>query len=181
LLAFGGSQGARSINFSLPAGLALLRRGGADFQVLHLAGKADAQAVERLYKESDVLARVLPYLDAMHLGYAAADMAVCRAGAATLAELAAQSKPALLIPYPSATAGHQESNALVFADAGAARMLREPVSAESIARSLDPLLGDRDILKGMSAAYGKVGLPRAEDCARMLADMVEKAAKGGFR
>ena len=181
LLAFGGSQGARSINLSLPAGLAQLRRSGADFQVLHLAGKADAQEVERLYKESDVPARVLPYLDAMHLGYAAADLAVCRAGAATLAELAARSKPALLIPYPSATAGHQESNALVFEDAGAARMLREPVSAESIAGTLGPLLGDREALRAMSSAYERIGLPSAQDCVRMLADLVEKAAGGDSR
>jgi len=178
VLAFGGSQGARSINLSLPAALARLRRAGADLQVLHLSGKAGAEEVERLYKESDVPARVLPYLDAMHLAYAAADVVVCRSGAATLAELAAQSKPALLIPYPSAAAAHQEANASVFVSAGAARMLKEPVSPESVSAALGPMLEDRGALAAMSEAYKRLGLPGARDCVRVLADLAEKAAGG---
>ena len=121
---------------------------------------------------------MLPYLDAMHLAYAAADVVLCRSGAATLAELAACAKPAVLVPYPSSAAGHQELNAAVFADAGAARVAREPFSAEALALVLKLLLSDEKTRASMSAAYGRVGLPSPQESIRLLADLVEEAARG---
>jgi UDP-N-acetylglucosamine--N-acetylmuramyl-(pentapeptide) pyrophosphoryl-undecaprenol N-acetylglucosamine transferase len=174
LLVFGGSQGAGSINRAVPRGLALLK---IPFQVLHLAGKNDPAEVERLYREGGVRARVLPYLDAMELAYAAADSVLCRSGAATLAELAAQAKPALLIPFPSAAAGHQELNAAVFERAGAARMLKEPLAPGAVADALRPLLSDPEVRSSMSKAYARVDLPAPQDSVRMLADMVQEAAR----
>ncbi|MBI5243836.1 MAG: UDP-N-acetylglucosamine--N-acetylmuramyl-(pentapeptide) pyrophosphoryl-undecaprenol N-acetylglucosamine transferase [Elusimicrobia bacterium] len=177
LLVFGGSQGASSINQVLPQGLGLLKKRGAELQVLHLAGRKDAPEVQRLYDEAGIQARALAYLDAMHLAYAAADLAVCRSGAATLAELAAQAKPALLIPYPAATAGHQEANAAVFERAGAAKILMEPFSADSLAQALGTLLDEPQSLSHMSSAYARIGLPGPQECVRMLADLAEQAAR----
>ncbi|MBV8282444.1 MAG: UDP-N-acetylglucosamine--N-acetylmuramyl-(pentapeptide) pyrophosphoryl-undecaprenol N-acetylglucosamine transferase, partial [Candidatus Eremiobacteraeota bacterium] len=114
-IVFGGSQGARSINVALSQMVAH-RRLPAGFQVLHIAGERDYEwmAVERKIEANENRYRLVPYLDKMALAYAAADIAVCRAGALTLAELAAVGLPSILIPYPHAAGDHQRKNAAVF-------------------------------------------------------------------
>ena len=110
LLVFGGSQGAKGINQAVPRACARLWVKNPDaFQVLHLAGPRDAATVRAAYGRGP--ARVLESLERMELAYGAADLVVCRAGASTLAELAALKKPAILVPYPFAAARHQDERA----------------------------------------------------------------------
>lgn len=182
LLVFGGSQGAQALNRTVPEGLKLLagRRRG-DLQVLHLSGtRGEAEAREAYAGLSAFRVDVRPYLEAMADAYAAADLAVCRAGASTLAELAAQRLPAVLIPFPHAAGGHQEANARVLERLGAARLLRQAeLTPESFAALLEELLppGGAGALKAMAAGYAGLSLPAPAESARALADLVERAAK----
>jgi UDP-N-acetylglucosamine--N-acetylmuramyl-(pentapeptide) pyrophosphoryl-undecaprenol N-acetylglucosamine transferase len=121
IVVFGGSQGARSLNEAFIAYAAALPDA---VQLLMVAGARDHAAVAgRLAGVPRVV--VARYLDDPRAAYAAADLIVARAGASTLAELAATGTPALLVPYPHATADHQTRNAEVFVRAGAARMLAD--------------------------------------------------------
>mgnify|MGYP001593467959 FL=1 len=177
ILVVGGSQGARSLNRDLPPILSEACARAPRFQVLHLAGPAEAAEVQALYASLGApKAAVRGYLDDMRLAYAASDLAVCRSGAATLAELGAQALPALLIPFPAASNDHQAANALRLERAGAARMLREPLSGPRVLQALDALLRPAS-LSEMSSAYGKAGFPPPAESEGRLADLVEGAAQ----
>ncbi|MDE2492078.1 MAG: UDP-N-acetylglucosamine--N-acetylmuramyl-(pentapeptide) pyrophosphoryl-undecaprenol N-acetylglucosamine transferase [Elusimicrobia bacterium] len=173
VLVFGGSQGARALNASLPRALKPL---GPAVQVLHLAGKGKAEEARAAYAAAGVAADVRDYLEDMAAAYGAADLVVCRSGASTLAELAAQRAPAVLVPYPHATAGHQDVNARVFERAGAAVRLPEGELAPRLGGVLADLLqstradGRR---AEMARAYDRLGLPPAERTADVLADRLE--------
>ncbi|MFI5349742.1 MAG: UDP-N-acetylglucosamine--N-acetylmuramyl-(pentapeptide) pyrophosphoryl-undecaprenol N-acetylglucosamine transferase [Elusimicrobiota bacterium] len=161
LLVFGGSQGAQSINAALPRALKLL----PEVQVLHLAGKGKAEAAVAAYRASSVSADVREYLEDMASAYGAADLVVCRSGASTLAELAAQRAVAVLVPYPHATANHQDVNARVIERAGAAVRLREDELEGRLGGVLTDLLksaGSETKRAKMADAYAGLGLPPAE-------------------
>jgi len=121
VLVFGGSQGARSLNVAT-SGMVARRRLPLDWQVLHLTGVRDHawMMAERKTEPNDNRYIVMAYLDAMALAYWAADIAVCRAGASTLAELCQVGLPAILVPYPHSSEQHQRDNASYFTDRGAA-------------------------------------------------------------
>jgi UDP-N-acetylglucosamine--N-acetylmuramyl-(pentapeptide) pyrophosphoryl-undecaprenol N-acetylglucosamine transferase len=177
LLVFGGSQGARSLNRTVPAAAARLASGGLDFQVLHLSGRGSSEETQALYQKAGFpRAAVMPYLGGMLRAYSAADLALCRSGAATLAELAAQRLAAVLVPYPHAAAGHQEANARAFEAAGAARVILEPLEEEALARVLAPLLCDAGPRRRMSEAYSALRLPPPQSSAEALAGLVLEAA-----
>ncbi|MBI5882536.1 MAG: UDP-N-acetylglucosamine--N-acetylmuramyl-(pentapeptide) pyrophosphoryl-undecaprenol N-acetylglucosamine transferase [Elusimicrobia bacterium] len=179
LLVFGGSQGARTLNLSLPRILKSATALGP-IQVAHLAGRKDAVEVRSAYAQAGAAAAVLEYVEDMETAYAAADLVLCRAGASTLAELAALRKPAVLVPYPHASGRHQTHNALSFAAAGAAVLVEEKDLAERLPGLLKDLLLSGpagEILSRMSASYIKLGLPRPEETARALADAVEKLSE----
>jgi len=120
LLAIGGSQGARRINQAFAA--LVTRRSLEGWQVIQVTGARDFDWMRA--EEGDLASgnsvALLPYLDDMALGYAAADIVVARAGASTLAELAATGTASVLVPYPFAAENHQARNAEVFVRAGAA-------------------------------------------------------------
>jgi UDP-N-acetylglucosamine--N-acetylmuramyl-(pentapeptide) pyrophosphoryl-undecaprenol N-acetylglucosamine transferase len=115
LLAMGGSQGARTINDALAA---LLANDAlpAGWQVVWITGPSEYERVRAEIAERRAVVR--PYLDDLSDAYAAADMVLARAGASTLAELAAVEKPAILVPYPFAAGDHQTANARRFAAGG---------------------------------------------------------------
>lgn len=126
LLVFGGSQGARAINEAVPEALrSLSREEVKSLQVLHLAGRGRSGALQAAYDQIGIRACARDYLDDMELGYGAADLVVCRAGASTLNELVAQEKPAVLVPYPHAAADHQMANARFLETRGAVRVAAE--------------------------------------------------------
>ncbi|MBI4377247.1 MAG: undecaprenyldiphospho-muramoylpentapeptide beta-N-acetylglucosaminyltransferase [Elusimicrobia bacterium] len=164
LLVFGGSQGARALNLKVPAALRQAAK-GRSFQVLHLTGRSDPEPTRRAYSGASFPAQVRSYLEEMYLAYGAADLVLCRAGASTLAELAAQMKPAVLVPYPYATGNHQQANARVLESVGAATVLPEG----ELPGRLPVLI--RDLLAGaqagarrtaMARSYARLGLPSAE-------------------
>jgi UDP-N-acetylglucosamine--N-acetylmuramyl-(pentapeptide) pyrophosphoryl-undecaprenol N-acetylglucosamine transferase len=180
VLVFGGSQGARGINKGAPEALKTAANAAPHkLQVLHLAGSKDEEAVHQAYAGAHLSLEVLPYLDQMEAAYGAADLVICRSGASTLAELAAQKKPAVLVPYPFAAANHQDANARVFERAGACKvMLEEDIQARLAPLLEDLLFSDKGAaeLAAMSAAFAKLSLPPPERCAEDFADAVEKKA-----
>ncbi|MGE5625182.1 MAG: undecaprenyldiphospho-muramoylpentapeptide beta-N-acetylglucosaminyltransferase [Bacillota bacterium] len=150
LLVIGGSQGARVLNENLPRAISLL---GAKCrpEVLHQTGARDAEAVAARYKELGVDARVAPFIDDMAAAYAWADLAVCRSGALTLAELSAAGLGAVLVPFAAAVDDHQTKNAAFLVGNGAARLLPQPAATpEALAALLDGLLADRSGLAEMA-------------------------------
>lgn len=166
ILVFGGSQGAQAINSAMPGAM---KGAGVTAQVLHLAGKGRSAETLNGYRNAGLTATVLDYLDDMAAAYAAADIVVCRSGASTLAELAAQRKTAILVPYPHAAANHQDANALVFERSGTA--LRIPET--NLSTALGPALAD--MLKSSTATkFGTLGLPPAENTTALFVDELER-------
>lgn len=165
LLAFGGSQGARSINDALAA--AAPRLAGAGIGVLHAHGPKNTVAVQQLDGAPPYVA--VPYLERMDLAYAAADAVLCRCGAMTVAEVSALGLPAVYVPLPHGN-GEQANNARPAVDAGAAELVQDAeLSAETVAGSVVPMLTEPGRLQSMSAATKESGHAEAAD---VLADMV---------
>ncbi len=129
ILVVGGSQGATGINQMITAALPSLVKRAPDWQWLHLAGSNDVDNVRQAYRAAGVKAVVHPFLDEMHLALGAASAVVSRAGASSLAEIAAMRVPALLVPFPHAADNHQFFNAQAFAETGAARLLEQREAA----------------------------------------------------
>lgn len=124
-LVMGGSQGASAINQLVLAALPLAARTEPPPQFVHLCGSADVEAVTNAYASLGIRAVVHSFFRDMDVALGAATIAVSRAGASSLAELAAMRLPAILIPYPAATDNHQLHNALAFDESGAAVLLRQ--------------------------------------------------------
>ncbi len=121
LLVFGGSRGARSINRAMVAALPALAAMTPPPRIVHQTGPEEHEAVARAYAaHPGIEADVSPFLDDMPRRLADADLVICRAGATTLAELAAAGRPAILVPFPFAADDHQRANAEVVRDSGAA-------------------------------------------------------------
>ncbi|MFJ6747362.1 UDP-N-acetylglucosamine--N-acetylmuramyl-(pentapeptide) pyrophosphoryl-undecaprenol N-acetylglucosamine transferase [Streptomyces sp. NPDC091266] len=154
LLVNGGSLGAARLT-EAAVGLAARYRSRTDLRLLIKTGPAALDATRALLAANGgaAVAEAVPYLDRMDLAYAAADLVVCRAGSATVAELATIGMPAVLVPYPHAPGDHQTHNARVLSDAGAALLLPDrETSAERLDALLTPLLGDPARLAAMGAA-----------------------------
>jgi UDP-N-acetylglucosamine--N-acetylmuramyl-(pentapeptide) pyrophosphoryl-undecaprenol N-acetylglucosamine transferase len=156
LLVTGGSQGARRVNSAVAAAAADLA--GAGIEVLHVAGPKQAEAVRaELGPEAPATHHVVAYVDAMELAYAAADLALCRAGAMTCAELAAVGLPAVYVPLPIGN-GEQALNARPIVDAGGGLLVEDAVlDAAWIRRHVVPLLSDPARLAAMSARAAGLG------------------------
>ena len=145
LLVIGGSQGARALNENLPKAVALLSARRRP-EVLHQVGARDAEAVTAKYQALSVEARVAPFIDDMAAAYAWADLAVCRSGALTVAELSAAGLGAVLVPFAAAVDDHQTKNAAFLVGNGAARLLAQSAATpEALAALLDELLADRSV------------------------------------
>lgn len=162
LLVVGGSQGARALNEHVPAALARLPAGLRP-EVLHQGGRTLAVA-QAAYKAAGVDADIREFIDDIPAAYGAADVVVCRAGALTVAELAAAGCPAILVPFPFAVDDHQTANATYLADAGAARLIPEhEVTAETLADALQPLLADADLRMDMARRARDLAWPESCD------------------
>jgi UDP-N-acetylglucosamine--N-acetylmuramyl-(pentapeptide) pyrophosphoryl-undecaprenol N-acetylglucosamine transferase len=165
VLVNGGSLGATRLT---QAALALAERwsGRDDVRLLVKTGPAalgDARTRLSVGRGGRV-ATAVPYLDRMDLAYAAADLVVCRAGSATVAELATVGVPAVLVPYPHAPGDHQTHNARVLSDAGAALLLPDAsTTGDSLAALIEPLLGDPLRLGAMGRAADRSTHAQAAD------------------
>jgi UDP-N-acetylglucosamine--N-acetylmuramyl-(pentapeptide) pyrophosphoryl-undecaprenol N-acetylglucosamine transferase len=161
IVAMGGSQGARSINEAVAA-LVTRRTLGENRQVLHVSGERDHAYMEA--EERDVGAnhvKLVAYLPDPANAYAAADVAIARAGASTLAELAATGTPAILVPYPFAADDHQSSNAAVFVERGAAVAITDAeLDGDRLWWALDAML-QPERLAAMRAAAASLSVPDA--------------------
>jgi len=133
LLIFGGSQGAQRLNAVLPQAIAKLNPQDRP-QVLHQSGERGLESTRAAYLEAKVEAEVLPFIDDMAKTYAWADLAVCRAGAMTVAELQAAGLGAIFCAAPHRTDDHQTKNAAVMVGVGAARIIQERDLTRSVER-----------------------------------------------
>jgi UDP-N-acetylglucosamine--N-acetylmuramyl-(pentapeptide) pyrophosphoryl-undecaprenol N-acetylglucosamine transferase len=154
LLVFGGSQGARSLNE-----LVVDQLGAEGPAVLHLAGERDYEELRGRVSRPDY--RLVPFTHDFGAALGAADLALCRAGGSVY-ELAAAGKPAVLVPYPFATADHQAKNARYFEQAGAAVVVPDGEIAR-VPELVRELLADPARLESMSAAMLSVARPDAAD------------------
>ncbi|MEV7405164.1 UDP-N-acetylglucosamine--N-acetylmuramyl-(pentapeptide) pyrophosphoryl-undecaprenol N-acetylglucosamine transferase [Streptomyces sp. NPDC091267] len=177
LLFNGGSLGAARLT-EAAVGLAARWRHRTDVHLLIKTGPAALEETRRRIADAGAgqVARAVPYLDRMDLAYAVADLVVCRAGSATVAELATVGVPAVLVPYPHAPGDHQTHNARVLSDAGAAHLLPDAeTTADRLASLIDPLLAAPDRLAVMGRAADPGSHAAAAD---LLAAMVIRLAAG---
>ncbi|HKV50605.1 MAG TPA: UDP-N-acetylglucosamine--N-acetylmuramyl-(pentapeptide) pyrophosphoryl-undecaprenol N-acetylglucosamine transferase [Gemmatimonadaceae bacterium] len=172
VLAFGGSQGARGLNDALAG---WVERGLPD--TVHLIWATGRGAHERYAHLDAPRVRVVPYLSPIERAYAATDLAVTRSGALTLAELCAWGIPSILVPLPTSAAGHQDANARVLADDGAAVYIAQAdLSPLRLDAEVRRLTGDAGLLAGIAAKAAARGRPRAaQEIAGRIAHLLAQA------
>lgn len=172
LLVFGGSQGARSLNRAVSGAAEGLAAAG--ISVLHAHGPKNTLDL-RAPRPGDPPYVAVPYLDRMDLAYAAADLAVCRSGAMTVAEVSAVGLPAVYVPLPIGN-GEQRLNALPVVEAGGGLVVDDAsLTPEFVAGTVADLLNDPDRLTTMTAAAALAGHP---DAARRVAEVALGIARG---
>lgn len=166
LLVFGGSRGARTINRAMLD--AMERFYKEDIQIIWLTGDASYQEIKHNLADRVNLdsmqcnLTLLPYMDNINLALAAANLAVCRAGASTLCELAVVGLPAVLVPYPYAAENHQEMNARALVSKNAANMvIDEFLDGDTLYQKVNELRLDQARLKEMSANMSQEARPDA--------------------
>jgi UDP-N-acetylglucosamine--N-acetylmuramyl-(pentapeptide) pyrophosphoryl-undecaprenol N-acetylglucosamine transferase len=175
VLVFGGSQGAHAINVALVEAAARLASGTPRVAITHQAGERDLEMVRGGYQRAGIEARVEAFLFAMDREMRAADFVICRAGATTLAELAASGTASILVPLPTATDDHQRRNALALVTQGAAQMVEQrELSGDRIAAGILALAGDAALRRSMGDAARRLARP---DAARVIVDKVLALAR----
>ena len=168
ILVFGGSQGAHAINMAMVEAAAELAAGGQGIRLTHQTGERDVEMVRAAYRQAGLQADVEPFLYDMGRKLGQADVVVCRAGATTLAEIAAAGKSALLVPLPTATDDHQRRNAEALVSRGAAEvLLQRDLTGRVLAERMLALAADRDRRRRMGAAVRMFARP---DAARTIVD-----------
>ncbi len=171
LLILGGSQGARTINRAMTAAFPILLKSYPDIKVIHQTGERDFEEVAALYRATleisgskSVEPEVAPFLFDVPRALRQADLVISRSGATTVAEITACGKPSILIPFPHAIHGHQERNAQVLEQAGAAHMILDPtLSGDVLAQTITALLSDPDRLTEMARQSHSLGRPDAAE------------------
>ncbi len=178
ILVLGGSQGALSLNRAVGEAATLLMY--ERIQVLHQTGSEHLEWVQREIGHREHVGppvlrhAAVPYIERVGDAYAAADLVICRAGASTLAEVAAWGLPAILVPYPHATASHQEANARLLVTAGAAEIISDAdLSGIRLAERVIALVRDPARCRAMAEASRRIARP---DAAGRVADLLLLAA-----
>ncbi|MGH9783049.1 MAG: undecaprenyldiphospho-muramoylpentapeptide beta-N-acetylglucosaminyltransferase [Terriglobia bacterium] len=174
VLVFGGSQGARSLNRAVAEALPELDQWSESLLLLHQTGQTEYNAMREAYAKHRVRAEVFPFIppSGMPEAFARADLVVCRAGASTVAELAAAGRAAILVPYPAAANRHQLRNAESLAARGAARMILDgELNGKRLAGVIWELLGEPAKLERMEEAMRRAAHP---DAAERIVEEVER-------
>ncbi len=172
VLVIGGSQGAHAINAAMVAAAAVLAAAPRPLRVTHQAGERDVAFVREGYRTAGLPARVEAFIEDMDREMAAADLVVCRAGATTLAELAAAGRPAILVPFPQATHDHQRHNAAAVAEAGGAHVIDErELSGRTLGDCVTALAADDERRAALAEASRRLARPAA---ARAIVDRIER-------
>ncbi|MEO3783491.1 undecaprenyldiphospho-muramoylpentapeptide beta-N-acetylglucosaminyltransferase [Actinocorallia sp. B10E7] len=176
LLVFGGSQGARSLNRAAVAAAPAFRAAGV--QVLHIVGKKNTEEAPP-GRPGEPQYVTIPYCDRMDLAYAAADLAMCRAGAMTCAELSAVGLPAAYVPLPIGN-GEQALNAQPIVDGGGGLMVEDgALTPEWIVHNMLPILKDAETVVRMSEAAARMGHRDADVKLAQMVFEVVRARRGG--
>jgi UDP-N-acetylglucosamine--N-acetylmuramyl-(pentapeptide) pyrophosphoryl-undecaprenol N-acetylglucosamine transferase len=176
VLVIGGSRGAQVFNKVLPQTVALIKPELRP-ELWHQAGRGQVASVERAYQAGGGAARVSEFIDDMAQAYAWADVIVCRAGAMTLAEVAAAGLAAILVPYPYAVDDHQTVNARFLTERDAAILLPESeFTPARVAELLAGFASQREVLVKMASHARACAMPDAADAAAQLC--VESMSRG---
>ena len=172
VLVVGGSLGAQALNEAMPKALAMMSEQERP-HVLHQTGKKHFETVQKLYGQAGVTADIRAFLDDMADQYANADVVICRAGALTVAELAAAGVASVLIPLPFAVDDHQTHNARFLSEHGAALLLpQKELSAGKLAQLLREM--SREKLLAMAQAARSLAKPEAtQTVANVCKELVE--------
>jgi UDP-N-acetylglucosamine--N-acetylmuramyl-(pentapeptide) pyrophosphoryl-undecaprenol N-acetylglucosamine transferase len=181
VLVFGGSQGAHAINMAMVEAAPRLAAAPGGLVITHQTGERDLEMVRDGYGRAGLQARVEPFLYHMDREMKAAEVVVCRAGATTLAELAAAGAAAILVPLPTATDDHQRRNAEAFVRHGAAVMVEQKhLSGARLADELMSLSGDAARRRALATAARTLA---RRDAAAAIVDRVLALAggRGGAR
>ena len=173
LLIFGGSQGARAINNAMIDALESLAKFDGQLTITHQTGEADFENVRAAYANSVFAsADVRPFISDIFVEFGKSDLAVCRAGASTCAELTAAGKASIMIPLPTAADDHQRKNAEALERAGATKMiLQSDLTGERLAEEIGELIASPPTITAMETAAKSLG---RRDAAEMTVDMIEK-------
>jgi UDP-N-acetylglucosamine--N-acetylmuramyl-(pentapeptide) pyrophosphoryl-undecaprenol N-acetylglucosamine transferase len=175
VLAFGGSQGAHAINMALLEAAPRLAAAAGHVAITHQTGERDLEMVREGYSRAGLAARVEPFLYDMDREMKAADFVICRAGATTLAELAAAGRASVLIPLPTATDDHQRKNAEAFVRHGAAVMIEQrELTGERLAGEVIALAADAGRRARLAASAKGLARP---DAAAAIVDRVLDLAR----
>ena len=179
LLIFGGSQGAHSINKAMVDGLEYLAKFKDSIFIIHQTGITDLEFVKKSYEKMGFESEVVPFINNMADSYKKADLIICRAGATTISEITACGKAAVLIPFPFAANNHQEMNARVLKENGAAEMIIEKdLNGEMLANKILFLMQSRTRLLEMERESKKMGKP---DAAKEIVEYCYKLIKEGVK
>ncbi len=164
ILIFGGSQGARAINRVVVESIGYLADIKDRLVITHQTGDKDMNEVSAAYSDRGVNAEVYPFITDMSSAYGSADLLICRAGATSIAEITVSGKASVLIPYPFAVGGHQELNARVLADAGAAEMILESeLDGKTLAGVIRRLFNSPETTVKMEKESKKLGNVKAAE------------------
>jgi UDP-N-acetylglucosamine--N-acetylmuramyl-(pentapeptide) pyrophosphoryl-undecaprenol N-acetylglucosamine transferase len=175
VLITGGSQGARAVNEAFIAALPLLEPHKDKLAIVHQTGELDFEKVKAAYAKSPLRAEVKPFIEKIVDEFAKADLVISRAGATTVAELAAAGRPAVMVPLPWAADDHQRKNAEAVERAGAGRMiLQSELNGERLANELLTLINAPQTLAAMSAASKTLAHP---DAAARVVDIAERISR----
>ena len=170
LLVVGGSLGAQALNEAMPKAIALMAQRP---MVVHQSGEKHLEALKSHYRNAGVDGELVAFIDDMARRYAEADLVICRAGAVTVAELAAGGVASVLVPFPHAVDDHQTANGRFLADRGAALLLQQrDLTAEKLAQMITSL--DRPKLLQMAARARDMGKP---DAAKQVAQRCMELAR----
>lgn len=175
VLVLGGSQGSKTINAAVIKTAELISSQGLNWAIIHQTGERDFDAVQKAYRELGFGAEVCAFIEDVPQAFARTDVVVCRAGAMTVAELAAAGKAAVLIPFPEAADQHQRANALVLVRMGAARLIEQhELTPDRLLGEIESLLRDP---KELAAAEQRGCSLARPDAAERIADLVEGLAE----
>lgn len=168
VLVFGGSQGAKSINKSFIE--IISNKKNKNYQIIWAAGPNQYEDIKVKLEEVNIdienieNVKILPYIYNMEEVMNACDLVVCRSGAMTITEISVVGKPAIFIPFPFATENHQEYNARVLVNVGAAKIiLDKDLNSEILEKNIENIVNSKKILKQMGLNAEKVAVPKVEE------------------
>lgn len=176
LLVLGGSQGSRQINQSVLAAVRDMSNELKDWNILHQTGSDETDVVQKVYSQLGLASTAVPFVDEIGLWYQQATLAIARAGATTLSELALFGIPAILIPHPQSADDHQTLNAIHYENCGAASVCSPPrrtMSPVKMTETLRMLISNREQRSSMRTAMLASAQP---DATSLVCNVIESVS-----